>query len=265
MDKPTVELPSALENLKKISGPDQTRKPVVFLDYDGTLTPIVDHPELAVLAPDMREAVRRLAEKTTVAIISGRDREDVMRLVDLGNVFYAGSHGFDISGPHGTRIEFEQDQSFLSSLARAADLLEKKLKNIHGAQVERKKFAVAIHFRRADPKDHSRVEELVDEVHACFSNLRKTGGKMIHELRPNMDWDKGKAVHWLLKALKYSPAMALPIYIGDDLTDEDAFRELQDYGIGIVVRDENRMTAAHYALENTHEVRAFLVELQQVL
>ena len=265
MEKRTIELPSALNNLKIICGPGVARKPVVFLDFDGTLTPIVERPELALLAPAMRDAVRRLAEKTTVAIISGRDRENVMKLVEITGVFYAGSHGFDISGPHGTRIEFEQNKSFVSCLAEAATLLEKKLHDIDGSQVERKKFAIAIHFRRVDPKFHSSVEKIVDQVHAGFPNLRKTGGKMIHELRPDMEWHKGKAVNWLLKALKFSRSEVLPIYIGDDLTDEDAFREIQDYGIGILVRDEDRMTAAHYALENTEEVLRFLNCLQQAL
>ena len=168
MEKSTIELPSALDNLLTIYSPGHVRKPVVFLDYDGTLTPIVERPELALLAPGMREAVRRLAEKTTVAIISGRDRENVMKLVDLKEVFYAGSHGFDISGPHGTRIEFEQDKSFLSALAEAATILEKTLKDIDGSQVERKKFAIAIHFRRVEPKYHPLVEKIVDKVTQVF-------------------------------------------------------------------------------------------------
>ncbi|MBN2427744.1 MAG: trehalose-phosphatase [Deltaproteobacteria bacterium] len=265
MERPTFELPSALDYLDEIYHPDKKRIPVVFLDYDGTLTPIVEHPDNAILSTAMREAVRRLAEKTTVAVISGRDRENVMNLVNLSEIFYAGSHGFDISGPHGTRIEFEQNKSHLASLTEAAALLEERLKDIPGSQVERKKYAVAIHFRRVAPKSHDRVEQIVDEVHRGFSNLRKTGGKMIHELRPDMDWHKGKAVGWLLKALKISPSQALPIYIGDDLTDEDAFKELYDYGIGILVREENRLTAARYTLDNTDEVRRFLENLHQVI
>jgi trehalose 6-phosphate phosphatase len=265
MVRSTLELPSALDNLQRLVSNGKVRKPVVFLDYDGTLTPIVERPELALLSTTMRDAVHHLASKTTVAIISGRDRENVMNLVDLKDVFYAGSHGFDISGPHGTRIEVEQGGEFLSLLDEAGLLLEKKLAHIDGSQVERKKYAIAIHYRRVNPTNFTEVERIVDDVQTGFPALRKTGGKMIHELRPNIEWHKGKAVAWLLEALKLVGPEILPIYIGDDLTDEDAFLELQYHGVGILVREESRMTAARYSLENTDEVQQFLERLSQVL
>lgn len=265
MEMSTLELPSALGNLQHLVGNGKVRKPVVFLDYDGTLTPIVERPELALLSTAMRSAVHHLAAKTTVAVISGRDRQNVMNLVGLKDIYYAGSHGFDISGPHGTRIEFEQDRKFLSLLDEAEQLLEKKLTHIDGSQVERKKYAIAVHYRRVDPTNRTEVERIVDAVHAGFPALRRTGGKMIHEFRPNIEWHKGKAVAWLLDALKLVGPDVLPIYIGDDLTDEDAFLEVQDYGVGILVKDESRMTAAGYALENTDEVQQFLERLSRVL
>jgi trehalose-phosphatase len=106
---------------------------------------------------------------------------------------------------------------------------------------------------------------VVDEVLGQSEGLRKTGGKMIFELRPDIDWDKGKALGWLLRKLDLDRRDVVPIYLGDDLTDEDALREIDERGIGILVRDESRPTHARYALEDTAEVRIFLQTLTDYL
>jgi trehalose-phosphatase len=113
-----------------------------------------------------------------------------------------------------------------------------------------------------------RVEQAVDEVLAQSQGLRKTGGKMIFELRPDIDWDKGKALSWLLDKLDLNRPDVVPIYIGDDLTDEDAMRELKNLknrGLGILVRGEERPTEAAFALENPEEVKVFLQKLTDLL
>ncbi|MGW8311922.1 MAG: trehalose-phosphatase [Desulfuromonadales bacterium] len=259
--KTSDSLPSALTHFKEVTSELGHRLPAVFLDYDGTLTPIVDRPEMAIISVEMRQAVRDLARYCPVTIISGRDREDVRDLAGIEEVYYAGSHGFDISGPAGTALQFQQGKDFLPALDRAEQLLHDRLDPINGAQIERKKFAVAVHFRRVVAEDWSQVEEAVDAVLAQSDGLRKTGGKRVFELRPDLDWNKGKALAWLLEELGLGLNDALPIYLGDDLTDEDALREIEDSGIGILVRDESRPTHACYALENTAEVRVFLHKL----
>ena len=93
------ELASALDRWEELGPHLREKRPAVFLDYDGTLTPIVARPELAVLAEEMRRTVRTLAARCPVAIVSGRDRTDVQRLVRIEGLIYAGSHGFDIAGP----------------------------------------------------------------------------------------------------------------------------------------------------------------------
>jgi trehalose 6-phosphate phosphatase len=253
----TEDLPLALEHVKDMGERIQGRKVVVFLDYDGTLTPIVERPELARLSEEMRQALRDLAGKCTLAIISGRDLADVRDLVDIDGILYAGSHGFDISGPEG-HMEYQQGRSYLPSLDRAEQSLRERLENISGSQVERKHFAIAVHFRRVDDADVPAVETAVDKVLAAHEDLRKTGGKKIFELRPDIDWDKGKAIAWILQQLDLDGEDVLPFYLGDDLTDEDAFRELREKGITILVKDENRPTLAHYAVENPEQVRLFL-------
>ncbi len=260
----TDDLPPALEHVKEMGERLEGRKVVVFLDYDGTLTPIVERPELAKLSKEMRQALRDLAGKCTLAIISGRDLADVRDLVDIDGILYAGSHGFDISGPAG-HMEYQQGRAYLPSLDRAERSLQEKLSDIPGCQVERKHFAIAVHFRRVDDGQVPGVEAAVDEVLAAHEDLRKTGGKKIFELRPDIEWDKGKAITWILQQLGLNDEDVLPFYLGDDLTDEDAFRELREKGITILVKDENRPTVAHYAVENPEEVRLFLHMLANFL
>lgn len=255
------ELPSALQNMAQLTAELQDRQLVVFLDFDGTLTPIVERPELAQISPDMRESVRRLGQCCPLAVVSGRDLDDVRAKVGLDGVFYAGSHGFQISGPAGFGHELQQGRQFLPALDKAERSLLRHLQIIPGVQVERKKFAVAVHFRRVANEQVAALTALVDGVLAESEGLRKTGGKMIFELRPAIDWDKGKALNWLLEKLQLDKLRALPLYIGDDLTDEDAFRELQQHGLGILVRDEARPSLARYALESVDEVKILLQRL----
>lgn len=256
-------LPSALERLDEVEERLGGRTPVVFLDYDGTLTPIVDDPARAVLDEAMRAAIQRLSDRCPVAVVSGRDLEDVRDRVGVDGIHYAGSHGFDIVEPDGTR--HRRATEYLPALRRSQEALEEKLEGIDGAWAERKGLAVAVHFRTlADPRDERRVEAAVDEVAESEERLRKTAGKKIFELRPAVDWDKGRAVLWMLDTL-IDAGDPLPLYIGDDVTDEDAFRALGGEGVGIVVLGEDeRETDATYRLEDTTDVRRFLHALVEL-
>lgn len=230
----------------------------LFLDYDGTLTPIVERPEDAVLADETRAVLRKLAQRHTVAIVSGRDLQDVRQRVGIDGLHYAGSHGFDIAGPRGSHAH-EAARASAPQLAAAAADVERETARLAGVQVERKRFAVAVHFRRARVADAKVVEAAVERALARHPGLRKSGGKKIFELRPDVDWDKGRAVLWLIEELKLEHA--LPVYIGDDDTDEDAFRALAGRGVGIAVHDGPQVTAAQYALRDPDEVRALLAGL----
>lgn len=90
---------SALHNLRAIEERAEGRQLVFFLDYDGTLTPIVENPYEAVLSDQARSVVRALASRHPTAIVSGRARVTAQEFVQLDEVYYAGSHGFDITGP----------------------------------------------------------------------------------------------------------------------------------------------------------------------
>jgi trehalose 6-phosphate phosphatase len=251
-------LPSALDHLQEIAPPRGSRF-AIFADYDGTLTPIVRRPEDAVLSNSTREVLRALAASVPVGILSGRDLEDMRQRVDVERIVYAGSHGFDIAGPHGLRKQVATE--FLPILDAAENELKQKLTDIHGALLERKRFSIAAHYREVTDENLTQVEQAVNEVAAHHRELRKIAGKKVHELEPDIDWDKGKALLWLLETMNSERRKIFPIYIGDDLTDENAFRVLGRRGVGIVVNEQPRPTAARYALKNPTEVERFLREI----
>ena len=249
---------SALEHVQEIAGARQ-RALAVFLDYDGTLTPIVSHPENAWLSDSMRQTLRELAERAPVAILSGRDLGDVRRRVGVDAIIYAGSHGFDIAGPRG--LQRQMATEFLPDLDMTEKELRDVLDGIPGALVERKRFSIAAHYRNVNENYVAEVKRLVDAAAARHPELRRIDGKKVYELLPGIDWDKGKAVLWLLRTLDLEGANARPIYVGDDNTDEDAFRVLGQRGAGIIVTEHPRQTAARYTLADSSEVELFLRSL----
>ena len=250
-------IPSALENIHQIAR--RHDRLAVFLDYDGTLTPIVSRPEDAWLADSMRQTLRSLAARVPVAILSGRDLDDVRGRVLVDGIVYAGSHGFDIAGAGGLRREL--GAAYLPVLDAAEAELREALDDIPGAQLERKHFSVAAHYRNVNENDAVRVALAVDAVAARHRELRRMDGKKVYELLPDIDWNKGKAALWLLETLQLERGNALPIFIGDDRTDEDAFCALEKRGIGILVSEQSPETAASYWLKNPDEVERFLREL----
>jgi alpha,alpha-trehalase len=254
-------LPDALDRFDDLARRFAERRPAIFLDYDGTLTPIVSRPELAVLDAAMRATLAELAEVFPVAIISGRDRADVENLVGIKGLVYAGSHGFDIAGPGGLRREYEGAAKFVPALDEAERRLNEALKGIEGVLVERKRYAIAVHYRLVAEDQTAAVEQAFDAVLNEVGQLRRTAGKKVFEMRPQLAWDKGKAVLWLLGELGLDRPDVTPVYIGDDETDEDAFAALAGRGIGILVADAPQQTHAAYRLDTPDAVGLFLRRL----
>jgi trehalose 6-phosphate phosphatase len=241
------------------------RWPALFLDYDGTLTPIVDRPEDAIISESMREAVRALARRCPVVVVSGRDRRVVQELMGVDDLIVAGSHGFDIWSPKGGAIEREEGAGFEGLLDEVKERLHTDVDPIEGALVEPKKTSVAVHYRLVSEQERQRIIELVAAVLAEHPDeLKVTPGKMVYEIQPKIDWDKGKAVLYLLETLDLGGEDVVPIYVGDDITDEDAFEALKGRGISIFVGRADdpevagRTTAADYALHTVEEVERFL-------
>lgn len=239
----------------------QNKKPAFFLDYDGTMTPIVPRPEDAKLTAETRQVLRDLSRLCFVAIVSGRDRKDVKDLVAIDELVYSGSHGFDTTGPDFS-MQHEGGKRLLPDFDQAEKQLVENLSPVKGARVERKLFAIAVHYRAVADEEVEKVQALTDEIIKQYPGFKKAGGKKIIELKPAIDWDKGRAVKWLLENLGFDQNQVLPVYIGDDMTDEDAFRMLRETGgVGILVGDHGESTAAHYRLGHPVEVTQFLRDM----
>jgi len=251
-------LPSALESRDEILAEARGRRFAFFLDYDGTLTPIVETPDQALLPPETRRLIAGLAVLCPVAIVSGRDLPDIRRLVGLDSLIYAGSHGFEISGPGGLQVEYEAAGAYLPDLDEAEGQLKEELRGVRGCLVERKRFSIAVHYRRVAEEEVAPVETAVNGVATRHPGLRKGHGKKVFELQPDLAWNKGEAVLFLLRELRLEGGDILPLFIGDDVTDEDAFRALKGRGISVAVREQAGPTEARYALRNPDEVRTFL-------
>jgi alpha,alpha-trehalase len=253
------QLPDAVESYGQIVGVLGAREPVLFVDYDGTFSAIVADPGAATLVDGGAKALESMALQCPVAILSGRDLADIRTRVAIPGIWYAGSHGFELTEPDGTYHRNEAACAAVGILERAAAELGESLAEIPGVRVEHKRFAVAVHYRQV-ASEH--IGEIVSAVHkvALRDGLRLTNGRMLVELRPDLDWDKGTTLAWIRDRIDATGSL-LPIYIGDDLTDEDAFDAVQFDGIGIVVRndeDSDRKTAARFALQSPDQVREFV-------
>ena len=256
------ELTSALIHFEEIRQRYSDYDVYLFLDYDGTLTPIVEDYKAAFLSEEMRDQIRSFSKIHPVAIITGRDLQDIKELVKLDELHYAGSHGFELVGPDGFLFENEEAKKLLKKITQAADRIKKAASTIEGVKFERKKFALAVHYRQVSDHQVSKVKKIVYDIISQYPEIKSGKGKKVIELKPNLNWHKGKSLRILLdRMVKRTAKNPFIFYIGDDITDEDAFFEILDDGIGILVGDHGQKTFAGYHLKNVDEVRTFLVKL----
>ncbi|MFH1651572.1 MAG: trehalose-phosphatase [Chloroflexota bacterium] len=241
---------------------------LLLSDYDGTLTPIVSRPEKARLSPEVRESLRRLAAKPdfTVGIVSGRMLEEIRGMVGIPGIYYAGNHGLEISGPG---LEY-RNPAALAAQSQVKDLghqLKARLSIIPGAWVEDKGLSLSVHYRQVREEQVSTAEELFCGVTAPLvrsGKIRVTSGKKVWEVRPPIDWDKGKAAETIRQEItKLRRLPRLPaIYLGDDTTDEDAFRVISPpEGWSIYIGAGSDDSTAAYCVDSPAEVALFLSRL----
>lgn len=236
---------------------------LLFLDYDGTLTPIVERPEFAVLSNQTKGLIEKLAknERFKVFIVSGRALSDVKKIAGIDNIVYVGNHGLEIEGAgiDFGNFPFEKFREILEYLKWE---INKDLIFFKGAFIEDKGLGLSIHYRMLDAKNESIFEIFFERITHDFllrNEIRILPGKKVFEIRPPIEWDKGKAVLWLLKP--YEDTMkdqrAVAIYIGDDQTDEDAFHALHKIAVTVHVGD-SQSTSAEYSVASPREVEKFL-------
>lgn len=253
-----------LEALDEVgAGVEAAPHVLVLLDFDGTLAPIVDRPELARLPDRTRTVVERLARRAncTVGLVSGRTLGDLRERVGIGGVVYAGNHGLEIAGG-GLCYEAAAALALGEEISGAVATLSARLGQILGVLVEAKGLTASVHYRLVSPTDRTEVERVVRETVAeNHPTLRVVGGKMVWEVRPRVPWNKGSAVRWIREQLGLREA--LTVYLGDDQTDEDAFAEIGPFVTARVGAAPS--TRAGYHVADPEEVAEFLVWLSRLV
>lgn len=241
---------------------------LLLSDFDGTLTPIVGRPDEAVLPPEVKAKLSALAMKPafSVGVISGRPLKEIKAMVGIEGIYYAGNHGLEIDGP---AISFVNPlaQAVQGEIKELANRLVAGLGNIAGVLVEDKGLGLSVHYRLVKKDEEGRVAEIFRQITSPRlkeGQIKITSGKKVWEVRPPIDWHKGKAVEIIRQEIMtlHKLSRLLTIYLGDDTTDEDAFRVVQwPEGWSIFVGQKNVSSNADYFLSSTAEVVTFLSRL----
>ncbi|MBI4248590.1 MAG: trehalose-phosphatase [Elusimicrobia bacterium] len=233
-------------------------KPVLLgLDFDGTLCPIAPRPEVTCLAARTRELLGRLRKMrdVSVAVVSGREVQEVRARVGLPGVYYVGNHGLEIQGPK-IRWRHPEVFSFGKATQELALGLGDALEDFSGAWLENKGLTLSLHFRDVPSrlKPHPLRKLLGRFMRPYRRQLMIYSGKKVWEVRPRIEWNKGKA---LLKISRRLGKLWKVVFIGDDFTDEEGFRVLK--GRGVTARiGHAKKTAAGFILKKQMQVNSFL-------
>ncbi len=241
---------------------------LLCLDYDGTLTPIVKTPEQAILSGNTKNLLRTLSKKKRlkIAVISGRSLKNLRKKVGLKNIIYAGNHGLEIDFP-GVSFSEPVNRFHLLAIKRVYNTLKQKLTPYEGIIIENKRATLSVHFRLANAEGVRTAKKNVKLLTKPFTAkkiLKINSGKKVIEIKPDIAWDKGKTVLWLIK--KYSSMSGTTninvIYIGDDVTDNDAFKAIVNKGLTVFVGGNSRKFAARYYLKDVKEVNILLKQIK---
>ena len=243
---------------------------VLFLDFDGTLAPLAPRPELAKMLPSQRKNIKDLSKQkdVQVVVISGRALDNLKKRVGVPGITYVGNHGLELEDPGMRHVHPAALESRLL-LKKLSYRLKKAFHFMPQILVENKTFSVSVHYRQlSEDKERFAKVVLLKETGDYLGKGRVvlTEGKKVWEIRPPVEWNKGKTVLWILaRVLAQGVKHALPVYLGDDVTDEDAFKALQHRGLSIRVTDNPREKsyATHY-LWSPQDVSEFLKRLRKI-
>jgi trehalose-phosphatase len=241
----------------------------LFLDYDGTLAPIAETPDKAAIPKETRELLKEISgdPRLRLAIISGRSLSDIKRAIGLKNVSYAGNHGLEIESP---KLKFKSQVSprLKEVIRNIYEELLLKVSKIKGAILEDKGLTVSLHYRLVADRDMPGLKCIMRKATEPFlarDEIKVSEGKKVFEIKPQVKWTKGNVVLWLLarQQLALGADKLFPVYIGDDVTDEDGFRALKNKGLTIFVGKPKPSEAAYY-VKNTKEVVKFMKQLLEL-
>lgn len=257
---------------EKVSSQLKASSSVLLLfDYDGTLTPIVETPQKAVLSEEVRGLLQSLRKNCLykVGVISGRALGNLKDKVRVEGIVYAGNHGLEIEDGELKWVNpvAEETRPLWEALISSLSIA---LGGIPGVIVEDKGLTLSVHYRLVKDEEVSKVNGILDKIVEPWRSqgkIRLTSGKKVYEIRPPVSWDKGKAIAWLLEkyAGEGNKGCILPVFLGDDLTDEDGFTEVnRREGVSIFVGERNPYSAAHYFLTSPQEVKDFLEKLVEL-
>jgi trehalose 6-phosphate phosphatase len=239
-------------------------------DLDGTLAPIAPHPSRARVPAATRAILRRLADhpRVSLAFISGRRLADARRLVGIRGAYYAGNHGLELAGP-GMRAVDPAARRARPALRGAARRLARRLQQIPGAWLEDKGLTLSVHTRQATARGRTEAARLVRQVAGPLQRsgrLRFARGKMVWDIRPAAVGDKGTAIERLAGRLASTRRRLLIVCLGDDRTDEDAFRAVnRRRGLSLRVGPSALDTRAGYRLRAQSQVLPWLTRLLAAL
>jgi len=246
---------------------DQVRKNslMLFLDYDGTLTPIVEFPDKAKLSIRMRKMLGSLLtlDEVKFAIVSGRSLEQVKAFVGIPEAVYVGNYGLEVEGP-GIKYIHPGAVSGAALIGNIAERLKSAFDKTSGIIVEDKTYTLSVHYRLAKEENLEQNRMRLFKIIFPYleqSQILLTQGKKVWELRPAAEWNKASAMLWL--SSQFSASMPkrsfLSMYIGDDKADEACFAILGLEGLGVrITADPSEPTDAEYYLRNTDELYEFL-------
>jgi len=197
-----------------------------------------------------------------IFIVSGRSVKDLKEKISLKGISYIGNHGLEIENPNGI---YKKNLSLkkIEELKIINDNLTNALKKFPGIILEDKGLTLSVHYRNTQQKLFPNILRIVnEEINLWKNNWRIISGKMVLEIRPRTNFNKGKTVKELLK--KFPKSNSLAIYLGDDKTDDDAFRVLKQNGISVFIGPSETHSSAEFFLHDPDEVQEFLFRCEEI-
>ncbi len=237
----------------------------LFFDFDGTLVPIQNDPSSCWLGNNIKKYIKKIANQKLahVAVLSGRSLTDLKKRIDIKDIYYGGNHGLELEGPD-LKFIHPEVKPLLKTIKNTKETIKKCVSHIPGVFLEDKKLSFTLHFRMADKIGKSTAKSIFKKIILNdLSNMpyKILKGKMVLELMPRIDWDKGRAVLYILENCKDK---FFPLFIGDDITDETAFFALKGQGITIRV-GRSKNTEAEYYIRSQGEIDNFFKKIYAII